>query len=244
MSHRNARMAFTTPFTTRLLISLNRSCFFAGLGVAVSSSALHAQENPFRFVSKQSPADTIVPQSENAIAPRPDDPKSTNTVEQAATTAKNRDIPVLQALTVPNTSIRADGMNSFSEDLEAGRLPSAIFLPYGPDRYGVWALESKTWIAPVFCHQPLYFEDVMLERHGQERRPCLQPLLSGTRFFSDIVLMPYHAYLHPPLQERASAGHYRPGSIAPCLRQRPPYDAGAIRFQLLTTGTVVLAGQP
>lgn len=203
MSHRNARMATST----RLLISLQRSCWFAGLGVAVSISALHAQE-------------------------------------QEPTTEKTRGPLLLPALTVPNTSVQRDGKNSVPEDLVAGRLPVAIYLPYGPDRYGFWALESKTWIAPVYCLQPLYFEDTMLERHGQERFPCLQPILSGARFFSDAALQPYHAYLQPPLQERPSAGHYRPGSTAPSLRQRPPYDAGAIRFQLLTTGTVVLAGQP
>ncbi len=230
--------------SNRLLISLHRSCCFAGLGVAVSCSALHAQENFFRVITTQSPTITIVPQSDNVIVPRSDDPKDATTVDRAPTSVKNRDPLVLPALTVPNTSIQVDGTNSVPEDLVAGRLPSVIYLPYGPDRYGFWALETKTWIAPVYCHQPLYFEDVMLERHGQERIPCLQPLLSGTRFFSDIVLMPYNAYLHPPLQERASAGHYRPGSTAPALRQRPPYDAGAIRFQLLTTGTVVLAGQP
>ena len=203
MSHRNARMATST----RLLISLYRSCRIAGLGVAVSISALQAQE-------------------------------------QEPTTAKTRGPLLLPALTVPSTSVQRDGNNSVPEDLVAGRLPVAIHLPYGPDRYGFWALESKTWIAPVYCLQPLYFEDTMLERHGQERLPCLQPLLSGARFFSDIAFMPYHAYLHPPLQERASAGHYRMGSAAPCLRQRAPYDAGAIRFQLLTTGTAVLAAQP
>ena len=164
--------------------------------------------------------------------------------EQETTTAKNRGPLLLPALTVPNTSIQRDETDSVPEDLVAGRLPNAMYLPYGPDRYGFWALESKTWTAPVFCHQPLFFEDTMLERHGQERLPCLQPLLSGFRFFSDVVFQPYQAYLHPPLQERASAGHYRPGSTAPCLRQRAPYDAGALRFQLLTTGTAVLAAQP
>jgi len=164
--------------------------------------------------------------------------------EQEPTATKNRDPLVLPALKVPNTSIPTDGTNSVPEDLVVGRLPSAIYLPYGPDRYGFWRLETKTWIAPVFCHQPLFFEDTMLERHGQERNPCLQPLLSGARFFSDVAFQPYQAYLHPPLQEQPSAGHYRTGSAAPCLRQRVPYDAGAIRFQLLTTGTVVLAAQP
>lgn len=230
--------------STRLLISLDRCCCIAGLSIVVSCSALHAQENFFRVVTTQSPVVTIVPQSKNVIVTSSDDPKDTNTVNQVQSTSKNSGPLVLQALTVPNTFIQTDGTNSVPKDLTDGRLPSAIYLPYGPDRYGFWDLESKTWIAPVYCLQPLFFEDAMLERHGQERFPCLQPLLSGTRFFSDLALMPYNAYLHPPLQERPSAGHYRPGSVPPCLRQRVPYDAGAIRLQLLTTGTVVLAAQP
>ena len=151
---------------------------------------------------------------------------------------------VLPALTVPNTSLKGIGKDSTPEDLVAGRLPSGIALPYGADRYGFWDLGRKTWTAPVFCHQPAYFEDTMLERHGHERLPCLQPLVSGVRFFSNIAFLPYQSYIHPPLEERYSPGHYRPGSAAPYLRQRAPYDAGALRLQLLTTGTAVLAGQP
>lgn len=158
--------------------------------------------------------------------------------------AKKREPIVLPTLSVPNTSIQGVGTGTTPEDVVSGRLPGRIPLPFGSDRYGFWALDRKTWIAPVFCHQPVYFEETMLERHGHERFPCIQPLLSGATFFSNVVFLPYHSYLLPPLREHYNTGNYRPGSAAPALRQRAPYDAGALRFQLLTTGTVILAGQP
>ena len=158
--------------------------------------------------------------------------------------SKNREPLKLPALTVPNTSVKGTEQGATPEDFVVGRLPAVIPLPYGADRYGFWEFGNKTWVAPVYCAQPFYFEDTMLERHGHERFPKLQPLVSGARFFGDIAFLPYHAYLQRPLEERPSTGHYRPGSSAPCIRQRAPYDAGALRFQLLTTGTAVLAVQP
>jgi len=161
---------------------------------------------------------------------------------------KDRGPIVLPALTVPNISVSDIGSEkakgSTPEDAVAGRLPNIIPLPFGPDRFGQWSLEYKTWTAPVFCHQPTYFEDTMLEQNGQERVPSLQPILSGVRFYSAVAILPYLSYVTPPLKYSYQGDHYRPGSCAPVLRQRPPYDKGALRFQLLTTGTAVLTMQP
>lgn len=200
----------------------------------------NSQENVIRFKPEQSQtSDAPVGQTTDSQAEK----TSLSTVREQ-TKAKNREPLVLPALPTPNTSIEGVGTGSTPEDFVSGRLPPSRWLPYGPDRYGTWALETKTWIAPVFCHQPVYFEDTMLERHGQERVPCIQPIISGAKFFTDLAILPYKSYLQRPLEERYNTGHYRPGSAAPGLRQRVPYDAGAIRLQLLTTGTAVLAGQP
>lgn len=147
-------------------------------------------------------------------------------------------------LTVPNISVSDIGTKMLPEDMVAGRLPAKIALPYGPERPNADTMTMKTWTAPVFCYQNLFFEDVMLERHGHERCWPLQPVISGARFFTSYAMMPYSAVLHPPLQDRYSTGHYRAGTAAPCLRQRVPYDKTALRMQLLTTGTTVLAFQP
>ena len=282
-----ARMALTTE----LLTYINRSTCIAGIGVAVSCSAVHAQqENYFRTASlqgvskeavqkprekdedkvedkvekkaeKKAEGRNAVDSSEDVIRSKPEQsptkdsasdksPDSKDADEKRPVDpkvqpkAKNREPIVLPALSIPNISIKGVGTGSTPEDLVAGRLPPTLPLPYGADRYGFWALGNKSWTAPVFCHQPVYFEETMLERHGQERFPYLQPLVSGATFFSNIAFLPYHSYLQRPLEERYNTGHYRPGSAAPCIRQRAPYDAGALRLQLLTTGTLVLAGQP
>ena len=250
MSLLNAKLAPPTG----LLTSLTKSYCIAGLSVAVSVTGLHAQDNFLRLTTAQLPTASNLPQSEglkDAEAKREaeanieaDAKKDSTDANQDSAKSKKRAPIVLPALTVPNTSLKGVGMDSTPEDLVVGRLPSGIALPYGADRYGFWDLDRKTWTAPVFCHQPTYFEDTMLERHGHERLPYLQPLVSGVRFFSNIAFLPYQSYIQPPLEERYSPGHYRPGSAAPYLRQRAPYDAGALRFQLLTTGTTVLAVQP
>ena len=35
------------------------------------------------------------------------------------------------------------------------------------------------WAASELYHQPLYFDDTLLERYGQSRHPLVQPALSG-----------------------------------------------------------------
>jgi len=253
---------------TGFLSFVHRTGCVAGVGAVVSCGPLPAQENVFRVASIRLQSVTIAsPQgapvgdktaeaqnaskpSEEVIRLKPEQspvsgieaPQSNVGPDQVS--SKNREPIVLPPLTVPNTSKTGAGRGATPEDFVSGRLPRSINLPYGPDRYGFWELGYKTWTAPVYCAQPLYFEDTMLERHGHERVPCVQPLVSGARFFSDIAFLPYNAYLQRPLEERYSTGHYRPGSAAPGLRQRAPYDAGALRFQLLTTGTSIIAVQP
>ncbi len=239
MSLTNARMAIKIVLSGSLKIS----CSMVGLGVAVSGNTVLGQENALRLASMTLPAKAAAADPKPQQDPAQEKPSETSPSDVPQKT-RNREPLVLPALTIPNTSIVGVGTGATPEDQVSGRLPATISLPHGSDRFGFWALENKTWLAPVFCHQPVYFEDTMLERHGHERLPCLQPVLSGTRFFSDIVFLPYNAYLQRPLEERYNTGHYRQGSAAPGLRQRAPYDAGAMRFQLLTTGTAVLAVQP
>ena len=53
------------------------------------------------------------------------------------------------------------------------------------------ALDENYFLAPAdFCHAPLYFEEVGLERFGQHRG-VWQPLVSGARFYSKVPLLPY-----------------------------------------------------
>ena len=40
-----------------------------------------------------------------------------------------------------------------------------------------WTPTTMTWKASNLCHNPLYFEDVNLERYGHTRGPLLEPLV-------------------------------------------------------------------
>lgn len=80
----------------------------------------------------------------------------------------------------------------------------------------------------------------MLERHGHERFPCLQPLISGGRFFATIPMLPYLAAVRDPWDCDYHLGYYRPGSCAPALWQRPPYDRRAAVIQAGATAGVMV----
>ena len=104
------------------------------------------------------------------------------------------------------------------------------------DRGDQWTPINCHWAASGNRYRPVYFEDTMLERHGQSRGELVQPFASGTRFFASIAALPYKAALNPPHCPTSSLGHYRVGSGAPCLLQRPPLQADA---GLLQAGLVV-----
>jgi hypothetical protein len=165
-------------------------------------------------------------------------------IDDRPSISKSKEPLRVKALKTPNTSISGIGTGSTPEDATEGRLPAPMSLPFGPDREPGWSVKTKHWVAPAYCHQPTYYEDVMHEHHGHERCPPLQPLLSGARFYTGIFFTPYLAYMRPPLRDIPNTGNYRPGSCAPGIRQRAPYDAGAIKVQALSTASGVLALQP
>ena len=86
------------------------------------------------------------------------------------------------------------------------------------------------WAASNLRHRPLYFEDAMLERHGQAYCGLIQPAASGARFFLTVPILPYLMTVNPPYPAQSTLGDFRPGSAVPLLCQRPPLqvDAGVI----------------
>ena len=80
----------------------------------------------------------------------------------------------------------------------------------------------------------------MLERHGHERFPKLTPLLSGARFFATVPALPYLMAINPACDYDYHLGYYRPGTRAPALLQRPPYERRAAIIQGAATATGIL----
>lgn len=104
-----------------------------------------------------------------------------------------------------------------------------------------FAASTMTWKASGACHQPLYFEDVQLERYGHEWGPVVQPVASSLRFFGDIAVLPYKMGIHPPTECQYPLGYYRPGSCAPwTLGPIPISLRGAVEQAKVVTGAVFI----
>ena len=78
-----------------------------------------------------------------------------------------------------------------------------------------------------FCHQPLYFEEINLERFGTTPTPRLQPVVSGARFFVTVPAMPYLMTVYRPRVCYQDMSPYRPGRPAPWHRELPPLQLNA-----------------
>lgn len=72
-----------------------------------------------------------------------------------------------------------------------------------------------TWEASNLYHNPLYFEDPQLERYGHTHGHYVQPFISGGRFVTQMMGLPYQMTLHPLCSKRYTLGWYRPGECAP-----------------------------
>lgn len=80
-----------------------------------------------------------------------------------------------------------------------------------------WTPAKMTWKASNLCHNPLYFEEVQLERYGHSAGPFKQPLISTAHFFVNIAVLPYKMGIHPATECQYALGYYRPGNCAPYL---------------------------
>ena len=83
-------------------------------------------------------------------------------------------------------------------------------------------MNSFNWVASCLCHNPLYFEEINLERYGYGcgvDGPCctngVQSLCSAAHFFGTVVALPYEMGVDCPCECDYTLGHYRPGSCPP-----------------------------
>ena len=81
-------------------------------------------------------------------------------------------------------------------------------------------LEHFQWDSSLYCHRPLYFEDVNLERYGLGFG-VVQPALSAAHFYGNIAILPGRLLFQPPCECRYTLGHYRPGNCVPYQLHRP-----------------------
>ena len=74
------------------------------------------------------------------------------------------------------------------------------------------------WRAPNIRYQPLYFEDVALERYGHTSGLWRQPLRSAAHFAASGFLLNYNLAQQRPWTCDSPYGFFRPGSPAPPTR--------------------------
>lgn len=78
---------------------------------------------------------------------------------------------------------------------------------------------AMAWAAPNIRYQPLYFENVRLERYGQTRGPWREVGDSARHFFISTALLPYHARFDHVRDCDYPLGFCRPGNSVPGTRQ-------------------------
>jgi hypothetical protein len=88
----------------------------------------------------------------------------------------------------------------------------------------------QAWTLPrpsaTFCHRPLYFEELNLERYGRSAG-VLQPVVSAARFFATIPTLPYQSVARHPDVCYYPCHPYPAGRPAPWVRELPPLDGPA-----------------
>ncbi len=148
--------------------------------------------------------------------------------------------PPLSSLSV-DTSIQENPQASWSSDQSAVDAATR-FREFGSyhdiPRIGDIGLDANFILEPAdFCHQPLYFEEINLERFGTTCAPRLQPALSGARFFVTVPALPYLMTVQRPRCCYYDMSPYRPGRPAPWHRELPP-----LKLTAATVEAAVIAG--
>ena len=84
------------------------------------------------------------------------------------------------------------------------------------------------WEPTNLYHNPIYFEDVPLERYGHTRHYLLiQPFFSVSKFAVQLVGLPYQMSLFPIWDRQYSVGYFRPGEYVPYKYYQIPLNAKA-----------------
>lgn len=97
------------------------------------------------------------------------------------------------------------------------------------------------WRASNLWHNPIYFEDVALERYGHTYPCCIQPFASAGKFYKQLIGLPYQMAIDHPCKKMYTLGHYRPGECAPKLHYQIPWNTEAAAVQAgVTTGLFFL----
>jgi hypothetical protein len=100
------------------------------------------------------------------------------------------------------------------QDLTIGKRELAELANYP----GTFPYRVAMWCAPNIRYQPLYFEDVALERNGYHYGNLLQPAASAAHFGGSLILFPFNMLREHPDDCTYPLGFCRPGTLSPRMR--------------------------
>lgn len=96
------------------------------------------------------------------------------------------------------------------------------------------------WEPSNVFSNPLYFEDVALERYGHTRHPLIQPFASVGKWGLQLVGLPYQMTIDPAWKCDYKLGYYRPGDCAPYKKYRIPWNTKAALNQTAWTSGLIM----
>lgn len=105
-----------------------------------------------------------------------------------------------------------------------GRAPGEPDRPFIPRDF---AHIHYCWEPTNLYHNPIYFEDITLERYGHTRNYLLQPVFSIAKFAVQLGGLPYQMSIYPVWDRQYSLGYYRPGEFVPYKYHQVPLNARA-----------------
>jgi len=228
-----AETALAASYRPRRSVGL--AVFCLAHGIFAASTATQGQEFGAFFTNQQSPA-----------VQRADSSKlGTDSIfggdERLPEVRQGRlSLPPISASTTATDTIGNGSLpKSFASEETSAEGP---LLEQVAQRDPQWGWSNYQFVASNTFSHPLYFEDVMLERHGHERYPLLQPMISGTRFIATVPMLPYLMTVRPPCDIEYKMGHFRAGDRVYPYLQRPPYvrDAAIVEAAAIAGGIVAL----
>jgi hypothetical protein len=187
--------------------------------------------------------------AEFSIAQEPTEQKidfnTGRTASEKIESTKLPKVPSVASMVSPQTNV--EGMFQRSAT-DSSFDSSEKLLDYGTrttiaesDHESIWAGSIYTWAAPNFYSQPLYFEQVNLERYDSKIAPCLRPAVSYAQFLGSIPVLPYKVGGQPIHSRAYTLGHWRPGNSTPHqIHWGPRTTRGLIYQGMAVTGAVFL----
>ncbi len=119
--------------------------------------------------------------------------------------------------------------------------PEEVVLSNAPYQSRQFAQTVFGWEASNIFHNPIYFQDIALERYGHTYPCWIQPFASVGKFSLQFAGLPYQMAIDPPCKRIYALGYYRPGECVPKLHYQIPWNTKAALTEAgVVTGLIYL----